>query len=399
MARSALHRVQGPEDALSRLAHALHEEETDTLADAPVEAILAAVLQEELPFVYHYQPIVDLARGITAGYEALVRFPIQPTIPPDRMLACADHWGCREELEALITREAVHQRGFLPVNTFLSINASPSFVLSSFWDEILAEAGDLRRVVVEITENQAVDNYGPLLQKVAAIREAGGSIAVDDAGSGYSSLKHVMALRPEFVKLDRTFISNCDKDPAKSALIEMVGNTAGRLDAWLIAEGVETERELEELINLEVPLAQGYFLARPQPQMQPLAAAPAHAIVKRVREIQSSRQLRDSVDPCVGALDEPHARAMLAADPALEAVMVVDAWGGPALLLQRHPLAGVRVVAPLLRMQGSTPARTALQRALTRPGSLCFDPIVAIDELGRFTGLVNIDQLTRHLLT
>ncbi len=399
MARSALHRDLGVDDPLSRLAHALYEEETDTLADAPVEAILAAVLQEELPFVYHFQPIVDLARGITAGYEALVRFPIQPTIPPDRMLACADHWGCREELEALITREAVRQRIFLPTNTFLSINASPSFVLSTFWDEILAEAGDLQRVVVEITENQAVDNYGPLLQKVAAIREAGGSIAVDDAGSGYSSLKHIMALRPEFVKLDRTFIANCDKDAAKSALIEMVGNTAGRLDAWLIAEGVETERELEELINLEVPLAQGYFLARPQPQMQPLAAAPTQAIVKRVREIQSSRQLRDSIDPCAGALDEPHARAMLAADPALETVMVVDAWGGPALLLQRHPLAGVRVVTPLLRMQGSTSARTALQRALTRPESLCFDPIVAIDELGRFTGLVNIAQLTRHLLT
>ncbi len=81
--------------------------------------------------------------------------------------------------------------------------------------------------------------------------------AVDDAGSGYSSLQHIMEMRPNFIKLDRNFITNCDSDPAKSVLIEMLGKAANRLDAWIIAEGIETKEELAELIRLGVPLVQG----------------------------------------------------------------------------------------------------------------------------------------------
>lgn len=361
-------------------------------------ALLHAVLDQSVAFNFHYQSIVDLHRGGPVGYEGLVRFPGNLPLGPDRWLSLAERFNCRVALEDLVTRRAILSRSELPANCFLSINASPSYILSKQWDAVLANSGNLRRIVVELTENEPVNDYRPLLAKIAAIREAGGTVAVDDAGSGFSSLQHIMSLKPEFIKLDRVFINGCDKDHVKSALIEMVGKAAGRLDAWIIAEGVETEGELDEVIGLRVPLAQGYFLALPQPGMQPLEAEPAAAILKHIAIHRSAHTLHHSVEPCPDCTDATAARHLLHRDPELRAAVVTDSWGRPVELYERHPLVGIRQVPSIMRAQLATVANEALERALTRAPERCYDPLVAIDELGKFAGVVQIDRLVRRML-
>lgn len=347
---------------------------------------------------FHFQPIVDLQRGVVTGYEGLVRFPRDLRWTPDQWFAAAERLGQRLELEELVTRQVIQRRRALPLNCFLSINASPSFVLSSRWDDLLERERSLTGVVVEITENEAVQNYGPLLEKLARIRKAGGWVAVDDAGSGYASLHHVMAIHPNFVKLDRVFVSGCDSDRAKSALIEMVGMVAGRLDAWIIAEGVETAGELDELIRLRAPMAQGYYLARPTAAMEPLASAKEQEILGRVKVLTPQATVESATEavPVCGSDDE--ARALLSEEANIWMAVVTDGYQRPVGLVERHPLLGVRTVPEPLLAQCGTADVEALQRALTRPPARRLDSIIAIDEQGNFVGVAPVDRLAKQVL-
>jgi EAL domain-containing protein (putative c-di-GMP-specific phosphodiesterase class I) len=157
-------------------------------------------------------------------------------------------------LETQLVEIGVAARDRLPANTFLSVNVSPEALLSSDVQDALASAeGGLGRLVIEVTEQSRVEDYAELARALARSRAAGAAVAVDDTGAGYASLAHVMRLRPEFVKLDRGLVADADLDPAKLALIEAVGAFAARLDAWIVAEGIERRAEQELLIGLVVP--------------------------------------------------------------------------------------------------------------------------------------------------
>ncbi len=356
---------------------------------------LLGILRGEASVQYHFQPIVELRHGVAAGYEGLVRFKGGPDWPPDRWFAEAERHGLRIALEEAVTRGLLERQALLPPNCFLSINVSPSFVLSPQWEELLAGGRRLGGLVVEITENEAVDDYAPLLKRIEQIRERGGHVAVDDAGSGYASLHHVMALRPDFVKLDRVFVTGCDTDRAKSALIEMVGKASSRLDAWIIAEGVETAGELDELLRLEVPLAEGYFLGRPQPEMRPVAEETAKAITWRGQALAASQTIEAAMEFCPLCPDLAGAMELVSADRQVSATVVTNPSGRPEQLVERHPLMGVRTVPAPMKVQAGTSCREALERALTRPADSRWDSLLAINELGEFVGVARIDRLVR----
>src|SRR6185295_20126735 len=95
------------------------------------------------------------------------------------------------------------------------------------------------------------------------LRERGAKVAVDDVGAGYSSMRHVMEMRPDFVKIDRGLVAGLDRDAAKLAIIASLASFASRIDATVIAEGVERLEEVDALVRLGVPLAQGFVFARP----------------------------------------------------------------------------------------------------------------------------------------
>ena len=271
-----------------------------------------------------FQPIVDTDRGTVVGYESLARFSGPPDAGPDCWFALARAAGVGAELEAHALGTALEARSALPANCFLSVNVGPEALLSAPVAAVFAAAGDLRGVVVEITEQTAVDNYCALSDAIAPVRAAGALLAVDDAGAGFASLKHITVLRPDFVKVDRDLIAGIDADETKAAVVEALGMFTSRLDSWLVAEGVETIAELDRLLSLRVPLAQGYGLGRPQPAMGP-ADPDAVALCRRRRSVATLRgalRPRRARPPRHRGRDAPP--VAFAADPTIMWVAIVD---------------------------------------------------------------------------
>jgi EAL domain-containing protein (putative c-di-GMP-specific phosphodiesterase class I) len=341
-----------------------------------------------------FQPIVDLAGATVAGYEALSRFP--GTAGPDVWFAAAADAGLRAELEALAIHKALDAVPALPDNTFLTVNVSPHLLGTDPIQDALATRRDLRRVVVELTEHTPVDDLSALKQQIAELRERGALIALDDAGSGYSGLQQMAELRPQVVKLDRALVSDADTDPVRVALAEMVGEFAGRIDAWLLAEGLETAAELAAFMRLGVPLGQGWVLGRPSPGFAPLAPE----VVRLVKGQVARVQLTESVAGLMRPVRQVEAGADVGPDgteppPAV----LVGPLGEPRELLLRDLRTAEAYLAPVsLRVHPSADIAETLQRALTRPPAQRFDPVLVTDPTGSVLGLLRIEDLAsaRH---
>ncbi|MDT5025091.1 MAG: hypothetical protein QOE61_1517, partial [Micromonosporaceae bacterium] len=259
-----------------------------------IRGILSKPARLELVF----QPIVSLAEAEIVGYEALARFPGSTPVSPDRWFAAADELGLGAELESVVVSRCLELRTSLPPNCFLTVNVSPHLLTEPALANVLLSAGDLAPLVLELTEHQAVQDLRPLVSLRDVLAERGAFIALDDAGSGYSGLHQIATLRPHLIKLDRVLVADIDRDEIKLALAELLGQFASRLDAWLLAEGVETWGELEAFLRLGVPLGQGYLLGRPGApwaELDPLIASRLRASNARVHLTEQVASLVESV--------------------------------------------------------------------------------------------------------
>jgi EAL domain-containing protein (putative c-di-GMP-specific phosphodiesterase class I)/DNA-binding NarL/FixJ family response regulator len=209
------------------------------------------------------QPIFDLERLEPVGYEALARFPSHSTRQVPDWFADAATVGLRAELELTAVATGMRSLAALPPDTFLSVNASPELLRERALADMLTSVPG-RRLVLEVTEHAEVADYETLVTRLRNLRETGCRIAVDDAGAGYASLRHILRLRPDYIKLDMTLTQGVDRDPDRRALASSLLTFAREVSATVIAEGIETEAELEVLRGLGVTLGQGYYLARPQ---------------------------------------------------------------------------------------------------------------------------------------
>ena len=332
-----------------------------------------------------FQPIVDLAAATVAGYEALARFP--GAAGPDVWFAAAAEAGVAADLEALAIHKALAAVPALPANTFLTVNVSPHILGSAPVQRALATRADLHRVVIELTEHTPVHDLAALRRQTDELRARGALIALDDAGSGYSGLQQLAVLRPQIVKLDRALVSDADTDPVRVALAEMLGEFAGRIDAWLLAEGIETPAELAAFARLGVPLAQGWLLGRPGPGFAPLAPETARLVRAQV----ARARLTDTV----ASLVRPVRQATLGERlPGVPPVVLVGPQGEPAALLLADPRTAEVYTAPVsLRVHPTTDIGETLQRALTRPPAQRFDPVVCTDHAGDVLGLLRLEDL------
>jgi EAL domain-containing protein (putative c-di-GMP-specific phosphodiesterase class I) len=209
-----------------------------------------------------FQPVIDLTSGEIVAVEALARFDGNPVRAPDMWFDDARHAGLGVELEMLaITRALAHQP-MLPDGVALTINAGPETVVGPHLRSLLLDVR-ARRVVLELTEHTAFDHHPGLEAALMPLRRGGVRLAVDDAGSGYSSLTHILKLAPDFIKLDRELIAGIDIDPVRRALVTSLVAFAADTGADLVAEGLETEDEVETVSRLGVRYAQGYYLGRP----------------------------------------------------------------------------------------------------------------------------------------
>ena len=210
-----------------------------------------------------FQPIFNLGTGAVGGVEALARFPGSPPRPPNEWFDEATRAGLGPDLELAAVQAAVAQTDRLPPGVYLSLNVSPDTVLD---DRIHAILGpDAERIVLELTEHAAVERYGTLLDALRPLRDRGIRVAIDDAGAGYASLRHILQVQPEIIKLDIGLTSGIHLDPARRALAASLVAFAEQTGAAIVAEGIELQEELDTLRSLGVGYGQGFHLARPGP--------------------------------------------------------------------------------------------------------------------------------------
>jgi EAL domain-containing protein (putative c-di-GMP-specific phosphodiesterase class I) len=216
-----------------------------------------------------FQPVFDLQDGRLMAVEALTRFDpsgdgLPSSVPPNVWFRRAGEVGLGVELEIAAVDAALDASVSLPADVALSVNVSP-MTLADPRLEVLLDEHEPRQLVLEVTEHAIVPDYPELGRAVARLRRRGCRIAVDDAGAGFASLRHVVSLAPEFIKLDSSLTQELEQDSMRRALASSLVQFAQRTGCQLIAEGIERPDDLALWQHLGADGAQGFLLARPGP--------------------------------------------------------------------------------------------------------------------------------------
>lgn len=209
-----------------------------------------------------YQPIYNLTTQKIVGFESLSRFNTSPIRSPDIWFKEAQQVGLGVALEVKAVQQALQALTVLPHNLYISVNVSPETIISGAIDAVF-EKIPLERVILEVTEHAYVSHYGDLATSLSHLRDNGLLLAVDDAGAGYASFRHILSLSPEVIKLDISITRDIHTDSARRALTSAFVGFSEQTNSKIVAEGVETALELEALKSLGVNFAQGYFLGKP----------------------------------------------------------------------------------------------------------------------------------------
>jgi len=209
-----------------------------------------------------FQPIFDLDQRRVVAVEALARFRGPPSQTPDVWFSDANEVGLGIELEHAAVHQAIEQLSQIPASIDLSLNVSPGAASANGFRELVATTNP-ERIIVEITEHAPIEDYDGIATVFDELRGLGLRLAVDDAGAGFASLRHILRLDPQFIKLDRTLIDGIATDRSRQALAAGLISFAEKTEAAIIAEGIETREEIDELRALGVAYGQGFRLGRP----------------------------------------------------------------------------------------------------------------------------------------
>lgn len=219
------------------------------------------ILQEQALDIV-LQPVFDLQRNCIVGCEALTRFRHSKGHTPDWWFAAAHHVGLGLELELLAVRCALALLSQIPARLRMSVNAGPNVILSPEFLTLI-RSSDPARITVELTEHEPVSDYAELKSVLNALRADGVMLSMDDTGSGYAGLTHLLELQPELIKLDRQMVVGVDSDPVRQALTKALVTFAAAIGSVVIAEGIERSQEADCLRALGIERVQGYLFGRP----------------------------------------------------------------------------------------------------------------------------------------
>jgi EAL domain-containing protein (putative c-di-GMP-specific phosphodiesterase class I)/FixJ family two-component response regulator len=232
--------------------------------------IMAALTTDVLQMAF--QPIIDLEEGDVVGHEALARFTCEPRRTPDRWFAEADEVGLGLELELAAVRLACEQAAVLTAGTYLAVNVSPAVASSPRLLEVL-EVSSISDIVLEVTEHAPVQDYRRFQRDIRGVRDRGARLAVDDAGAGFASLRHILELDAELIKLDASLTAGLESNRRRRSMATALIDFGRDMGVAILAEGIETRSQCEELRRLGVRYGQGFHLGRPRPAPRPAAAA------------------------------------------------------------------------------------------------------------------------------
>jgi len=234
--------------------------------------LLDIVNQKKLQCVF--QPIIDLTRKKTCAFEGLVRGPLQSSLHhPLNLFQVAEELDVLYEIDTfarMSTIEAFARQAAKDEHLHLFLNISINAVMNSSHQkgltlQVLEKFGiSPERVVIEITELQPIDDFEAFVTAINYYRSIGFKVAIDDLGSGYNGLRIWSEVKPDFVKIDRHFVSDIDLHDEKQAFMGTLMTLAKSTNTRVVAEGVETEKELDMLISLGVDLVQGYLFKKPE---------------------------------------------------------------------------------------------------------------------------------------
>ncbi len=227
-------------------------------------------------FELYYQPQIELSSGRIVSLEALVRWnhPTEGFIPPSDFIPVAEETGQIYGLEqrifrnALIQKQKWEQKGYRDIT--LSLNLSSKTLISNmnfrFIESILSEFHvDYTKFVVEITETAAISNVELAIERLNRLKSRGLKIALDDFGTGYSSITYLKQLPIDIIKLDKSYVKSVTDGRRDGSIIKFILSLARDLNLTVVAEGIETSKQLEYLKNINCSLGQGYFISIPQP--------------------------------------------------------------------------------------------------------------------------------------
>ncbi len=270
-------------DVVADAVSALHRGGAD---DDHLRTVIAAVIARGGPTMV-FQPVFDLPTHGLVGAEALARFPTFPAppgepedsgeadhrgtagphfgdLPPDRWFAHAASVGMGIDLELAAIRAAVAELPRFPRGLSLAVNASPATIASGRLGELLAvPAAD--QLIVEITERDGIHDLPGTLARLYELRDLGVRVAVDNVGVAYASLRRLVQILPDVVKMNHWLTTDVGADAARRALVEALVHFSRQIGACLVAEGIQTADELRVLAAAGVDQGQGEFLGPPGP--------------------------------------------------------------------------------------------------------------------------------------
>jgi len=225
-----------------------------------------------------FQPIFSRQNGEIYGYEALarVREGIVPPFDISKLFSKAQAEGIIASLDMQCRENAfcrAEELGFLEKNAYLYVNICPGTLIhqdhrGGVTDQLAEDCGiPKERIVLEITEQEAIKNYDLFQRSIEHYRKRGYKIAIDDFGVGYGGLKMLSIVEPDYVKIDRHFIDELDRFPFKYNLVDAMATVCHKLGITVIAEGIERQEELDIVSRFGIDLLQGYYLERPSPKL------------------------------------------------------------------------------------------------------------------------------------
>lgn len=378
-----------------------------------------------------YQPIVCLRTGQIMGYEALSRGPKDhPLAMPTPLFESALKNNMLFPLEQLCRETAIKNvQGIAPTQTlFLNINPEvvndPHFKSGTTKQLIHQEGIFPKQVTFEITERTAITDFASFRRSLEHYREQGYSIAVDDAGAGYSSLQAIAELRPDYIKLDMSIIKDVDKNPLKQTMLEAMIKMASAINSKIIAEGIETQQELTTLIRMGVHYGQGYFLSRPGFPLPVIQENVFNTIIHTNNEFNTRKDLskRNGLGVSVGEIvqDIPTVdQNMLVSqvekiftDTNADAVVVLQSEKPIGLLMKPklyyhlgtnygvslyygRPVERVMDKFPLI-VNADLPLEAASQIAMSREEYNLYDYIIVVQD-DKYSGVVSIMNLLNSI--
>jgi EAL domain-containing protein (putative c-di-GMP-specific phosphodiesterase class I)/GGDEF domain-containing protein/CBS domain-containing protein len=376
-----------------------------------------------------FQPIVDLLTGAPLGYEVLARAESSGE-SAEPLFAEARLRNTTWELERACRQVALERIGALGSvyrNALFFLNVSPSVLEDSRFIEDFTTR-ELRRrgiepasIVLEVTEKQSISHHERFSEIVRHYTSQGLQFAVDDFGSGHSSLLALVSCAPRFIKLDGAVVHDLHLHSYQRHLVRSLSTFAASVDSRLIAEGVESWEELEALLRLGVRYAQGYLLARPLTDPHPIAEVTASRLRQTLRNAEASfgqpeEFIKSLVEPVetlpLGSSNVEELHTMFRDRSTLEHLVVVKA-DKPCGLVTRQDLSAklagryayaLRQKKPVERVAKTTPlivssdakVTTLAAHAMERAPADLYDPVIIVDDAGALVGTVTIRSLIQR---